>query len=456
MPLRNLLIILAAAVISLACYQKSERNRYAAIFSDAMHIINARSLEPVESRQLFEGAMNGMVEQLDEHSAFIAPDHLTRFQESLDQEFGGIGIMVEINAETKRLTVLTPLVGTPAHKAGIRAGDTILEIDGNDTDGLKLDDAVELMRGKKGQAVKLLVRHLGDEQPLSFTVVRDLIKTPSVLGDTRRPDGSWVFRLEEDPRIGLVRLTTFGEHTTDELSKALAQENGPIDALIIDLRNNAGGLLSTAVEVCDMFIDKGTIVTTRGREGQTFQSYFARSNTLVDPKLPIVILTNKFSASASEIVSACLQDFGRAVVIGERTWGKGTVQNIIMLEGGASALKLTTASYWRPSGKNIHRKKNATQEDDWGVSPNESFEVKLTDEQFEQVFKQRRQRDIDSLIETNGNGSGGNGSLKPAETKGDPDPADQPEKPIDDPQLRRAIEYLQKRIGQSEPQATRA
>ncbi len=457
MPLRNLLIIIVSAVISLACYEKAEHNRYAAVFSDAMQIIEGKSLERVEPRVLFEGAMDGMVGKLDEHSAFISPDDFRRFQESLDQEFGGVGIVVELNRETNRLTVMSPLVGTPAHKAGMLPGDMILEIDGTSTEGLGLEEAVELMRGKKGEPVDLLVRHIGDDEPVKFTIVRDIIQTPSVLGDVPRPDGSWEFYLEENRRVGYVRITTFGERTIEELKAALDYRDHSIDALIIDLRGNAGGLLKSAVEVSNIFIDEGTIVSTRGRDGVTQREYFAESDAMVDRDLPMVVLTNRFSASASEIVSACLQDHGRAVVVGERTWGKGTVQNVIELEGGKSALKLTTASYWRPSGKNIHRLKDASESDDWGVRPNDGFEVKLSDEEFEKVLRKRRDRDLAGLIkaaeDSSPNGHKGGNAVN-GETPSDKELNG--DEPFDDPQLRKAIEYLEQQINTKAAKALKA
>jgi carboxyl-terminal processing protease len=200
----------------------------------------------------------------------------------------------------------------------------------------------------------------------------------------------------------------------------------PVDALILDLRGNPGGLLTAAVEICDMFIDRGTIVSTRGR-GRTVKSKYEANpeNTIVPKEMPVVVLTNGASASASEIVAACLQDHKRAVVVGARSFGKGTVQNVIRLEGGKSALKLTTASYWRPSGKNIHRGENATDDQDWGVRPNKGFEVKLDAEEVERLLRARRDRDILPVVDSDG----------------------QPP-PREDPQLDKAVEYLQQQLAE--------
>lgn len=440
MPLRNLVIIVVAAVISLTCYYKAERDQYVSTINEALHIISQNYVEEVEPRKLFEGAMDGMVQKLDPYSNYISPDDFRQFQESLDQEFGGIGIVVELNPESKRLTVMTPLVNTPAYEAGLRAGDVILRIDGRDTQDMSLKDAVGVMRGKPGTPVRLLIGHIGEEEPVEYTVNRAIIPIESVMGDTHAADGSWNYFLENHPRISYIRVTTFGEHTVDELRKALTPLNGKTDALILDLRNNAGGLLGAAVETCDMFIDDshygGRIVSTIGRDGVTKSEYPASDATAIDRQIPMVVLVNRFSASASEIVAACLQDHQRAVVIGERTWGKGSVQNVIHLEQGRSALKLTTATYWRPSGQNIHRKKDAPETEQWGVRPDEGFEVKLTDEEFEQVFTARRRRDV---IRSN--------VTAPADVVDAEDEAEPTDPAVVDPQLRRAVEYLEQKIG---------
>ncbi len=430
MPLRNLLTIFLASIISLACYVRADRNRYASSLAEAMNLIDAHYVEGVKFRDLYENAMKGMAGGLDPYSAYIDPSEYQHFLEGLDQEFGGIGILVEVNPETKRLTVMSPLVDTPAYRAGMRAGDTILEIDGNDTEGLTLKDAVELIRGKPGDPVLLSVLHVGDEEPVELEVERAIIPIESVLGDRRADEGTWSFELEENPRITYVRLITFGERTLDELTETLEDRN--VDALVLDLRDNAGGLLTAAVQTCDLFIDKGMIVSTRGRGGKIRRPHTAGSDMILDRDIPMAVLVNRFSASASEIVAACLQDHGRAKIIGQRTWGKGTVQNVIQLEGGRAALKLTTASYWRPSGKNIHRSTKAKDEDGWGVQPNEEFEVLLTAEEADKVRLHRRGRDAFLNGDTPDDGA---------------DSEDEDlEEAFYDPQLRRAIEYLEEQL----------
>ena len=358
MPRRNLIVIFLTLILCLVCYHRADRTRYAHVFGQAMDVISQKYVEPVDEGELFEGAMEGMLGRLDEHSTYIGPEAKPEFQADLDQEFGGIGIEVMIDRETERLMVMSPLLDTPAFAAGLRTGDIILKIDDQDTKGMSLRESVKIMRGKPGTKVRLTVLHRGDDKAVDFEITRKIIQTESVLGDLRDRSGKWRYYLEENPRIGYIRITTFGEHTVSELEKALRFDDHHVDALILDLRNNAGGFLGAAVDVCDMFISQGRIVTSRGRDGQWEEIYRARADkTIVPADIPIAILVNEFSASAAEIVPACLQDHGRAKIVGTRTYGKGTVQNLIPLEGGRSVLKLTTASYWRPSNQNIHRRR---------------------------------------------------------------------------------------------------
>jgi carboxyl-terminal processing protease len=438
MPLRNMLLIVVTCVVSLLCYQEATHNYYADIVSETMDIIEDQYVEEVDRRTLFESAMRGMVSDLDRHSNYISPDDLRQFDESLNQEFGGIGIEVEMGEESERLTIVSPLPNTPAFEAGMQAGDVIMNIDGQDTEGMTLEDSVDLMRGKPGDPVELDVRREGEAKSIHFSIKRARIPIESVKGDLRRPDGSWRFYLVDHPRIGYVRLTNFGEDSVAELRSALKFEGHPVDALILDLRGNSGGLLTAAVEICDMFIDRGTIVSTRGR-GRTVKSKYEANpaNTIAPQNMPMVVMTNGVSASASEIVAACLQDHKRAIVVGERSWGKGTVQNVIRLEGGKSALKLTTASYWRPSGKNIHRSENATDDQDWGVRPNKGFEVKLDSEELERLLLARRDRDVLPVVDS-------------VDADGEPPPL------LDDPQLEKAVEYLQQQLAESAAKTKKA
>jgi carboxyl-terminal processing protease len=457
--MRNLITLFVAAVLSVLCYERAARNRFVGTLTEAMNIIDRVYVDPVDDRELFEGAMEGMIGKLDPYSSYTNPKEYRQFQESLDQRFGGIGILVEVNPDTKRLTVMNPLVGTPAHKAGIKPGDVILKIGDKDTKGMPLEESVTLMRGPEGSEITVTLQHADEDQPYELTLKRARIPIESVLGDTRDANGVWDFHLQEDRRIGLIRVLTFGEQTTQEFRRALESFNVPgqeIKALIIDLRSNPGGLLNAARDICDMFLDDGVIVTTRGRNGVTTSTYTAEPGVLVDRQIPIVMLVDRYSASASEIVAACLQDHGRAVICGERTWGKGTVQNIIELEGHRSAMRLTTATYWRPSEKNIHKRKDAKDEDDWGVRPNDGMQVVLTDEEREKVVRQRRERDFAALRnakpakkEENKETPADESSPPPLpEVKDDPTAksSDAADEPFDDPQVRKAIDYLQQQL----------
>ncbi len=366
------------------------------VFVDSFEQIDRNFVEPVDRRELIEAAMRGMILKLDPHSTYINSNDLKQFNESVDQEFGGIGIQVSVEPKTRNLMVMTPLPGTPAYKAGIRAGDHIIEIDGKATAdfgfGHEMEKAVEMMRGKPGETVSVKIQHIGAPNPETLEIVRAVIKTPTVLGDHYDSDGNWSFMMEGEDKIGYIRLTNFARNSVEEFHDALEKlKKEGMRGLVLDLRFNPGGLLSAATAISDFFIESGVIVSTKGRntEEQVFKAHRAGTYS----GFPMVVLVNRFSASASEIVSACLQDHKRAIVVGERTYGKGSVQNVIPLEGGKTALKLTTASYHRPSGKNIHRLPKATEKDEWGVMPNEGFEVKLSDDDLEKLAISRRERE---------------------------------------------------------------
>lgn len=440
MPRRNVYLLLSIVVVSLVCYQKADssyRSRYGRMTDTIVRVmeqIDRHYIEEVNDRQLFEGALNGIVSQLnDPYSAYEPPQQAAEFRQHLDQKFGGIGIQVALDEQTKRLTVMSPMVGTPAFEAGILAGDVILEIDGESTEGLNTEDALHLLRGEPGQAVVLKLLHEGSTNPVDVELRRAIINVPSVLGDSHDADGRWQFVLQSNPRIGYLRITTFGDQTVNELEQALEQlEAQNIEGLILDLRNNAGGFLKTAVSTCDFFISAGQIVSTRGRDKRLVVDDYQATGNARYTKWPIAVLVNHMTASASEIVAACLQDHHRAIVAGERTWGKGTVQNVIPLESGKSALKLTVATYWRPSEKNIHRGHDAKEADDWGVRPDQGFEVKLDEAQVRRLVEERHNRDV-LRPQRSDKSSAADGALI----------ADPPF----DPQLDRAVEYLKSKLG---------
>ena len=362
-------------------------------FADTFEQVDRNYVKKVSRRQLLEGALRGMLQELDPYSSFISKEELARFNQSVDQEFGGIGIQVQLDEQSNRIMVISPLPDTPAYKAGVRAGDIIMTVEGNTTEKMPLSRAVQLMQGPPGAKVKLVVRHMGETTDQDLELTRDIIRVKSVMGDAYKADGSWEYIIDKDNKIAYIRLTQFGRHSSDELTVALKElQDAGMKALILDLRNNPGGLLSQAVEISDMFIESGDIVSTAGENSPSKKWTAHKEGTFSG--FPMAVLINRFSASASEIVSACLQDHKRVVVVGERSWGKGSVQNVLPLESGASALKLTTAQYLRPNGKNIHRFPDSKPTDEWGVHPNEGFEVRFETQDFRDYEKFRRDRDI--------------------------------------------------------------
>jgi carboxyl-terminal processing protease len=389
----SFILVTAACATPARAAQGDDYYELMKVFIDSFEQIERNYVKDIDRRELMEAALHGMMEKLDPYSNYISPDDLSRFNAQVEQEFGGIGIQVSIDPKTRRLTVLTPLPGTPAYRAGMRAGDQIIEIEGKSTEGFSLEDAVKLLKGKAGDAVAIGVLHNGATQVEHLTVTRELIHVSTVLGDTYGTGDKWNFMLDAEKKVGYVRLTAFSRNTTQELRDALTTlKTAGMKALVLDLRFNPGGLLSSATEISDLFIEEGKIVSTKGRN--TDERVWNAKKPDTFSGFPMVILVNRYSASASEIVSACLQDHKRALIVGERTWGKGSVQNVIELEGGKSALKLTTASYHRPSGKNIHRFPGAKDTDEWGVMPDDSYTVDFSIEELQQYSEYRRNRDV--------------------------------------------------------------
>ncbi len=409
-----------------------------------------RPLDDDAKRRLVEDMINGGLERLDPHSSFINAKEYKQFSRNSRGKFGGVGIQIHADRDKGgQLTVVSPMVGTPAYEAGILAGDLIVKIDGKATENMRLSEAVDLIQGDPGQKIVLSVLHEGTKEPVDLEMTRAEIQVHTVIGDLRKADNpnEWDFFLDKANKIAYIRLvSTFSEKTAGDLRKVLEQlQQEGLHGLIVDLRNNPGGLLSSAVEVCDLFLTEGRIVSTKGRN-EAEKVYTAKADgTLLLPaeQYPMVVLINKYSASASEIVAAALQDHKRAVIIGERSYGKGSVQNIIDVKETAnriSALKLTTASYWRPSGKNIHRFPDSKDSDEWGVKPDPNFAVTLNDEERLQYFKYRQKRDV--IYGTPGTPP--TAHPKPGETK----PAENA--PFGDRTLEKALDYLRgevKKVG---------
>ncbi len=398
-----------------------------------------RELDPDARRRLVEDMINGGLERLDPHSTYINPRRYRQFSKDNKGEFGGIGIQISTDRQSGVLTVVSPLPGTPAYEAGILAGDLIVKVDGKSTESMQVNEAVDLIQGEPGQKVTLTVLHEGSKTPVTFELTRARIHIRSVLGDRRKADNpeEWEYFLDNDNKIAYVRLVTFSETAAKELRDTLTQLKGAgMRGLVLDLRMNPGGLLKAAVEIGNLFLPSGKIVSTRGRTGQEEVYEAEEKGALLVPAqdFPVAVLVNKYSASASEIVAAALQDHHREVVVGERSYGKGSVQNIIKMENGASALKLTTASYWRPSGQNIHRFPDSKDTDEWGVKPDAGFEVEMKDEERLAYVLNRRDRDIIH---------GKPGAQSAAAPK--PDKA-KDKKPFEDRVLNKALDHLRKEV----------
>jgi carboxyl-terminal processing protease len=323
--------------------ENQDAYQYLKLFSDVISIVQDNYVEKTDQKKLMYGAITGMLRELDPHSSFLKPEDYKELQIETKGKFGGLGI--EITIRDNILTVVSPLEDTPADKAGIQANDQIMKIDDLPTQDMSLMDAVQKMRGPKGSKVKLTILRKGVQKPLEFELVRDIISIQSVKSRAL------------EPGFGYVRITSFQSGTASDLRKALAQleaESPGVQGLIVDLRNDPGGLLDQAVEVSDEFLDEGLIVYTGGRLENQKMRFEAHKKT-TPHTYPIVVLVNSGSASASEIVAGALQDHKRAIIMGEQTFGKGSVQTVIPLNDG-SALRLTTSLYFTPSGKSIQAK----------------------------------------------------------------------------------------------------
>lgn len=370
--------------------EQEEYNDLLKLFVEVFNDVDRNYVELISRRELMEAAIEGMLSKLDQHSSYITPAKLEEFRREVDSEFGGIGIQVRI--ESGQLTIISPIADSPAYKAKLTAGDCITHVDGNATKDLTLSEAVQLIKGKLGTTVELTIRHPEGDIPETVKLIRESVRIRTVRGDRRRSDDSWEFMYDRERGIGYIRITSFSRYTVRELRAAMNELTGQtLNGLILDLRSNPGGLLSSAVEVCEMFVDKGVIVSTSGRNVESRQWNAHKVGT--HSGFPMAVLVNRFSASASEIVAACLQDHARAVVVGQRTWGKGSVQNVLALEQGRSALKLTTAEYYRPNGMHIDRKPEDSENDDWGVKPDAGFEFRLSDGEAARLERQRQSKD---------------------------------------------------------------
>lgn len=345
---------------ALAKSSTSETYRQLNLFGDVFERVRSDYVTEVKDEKLIEDAINGMLGGLDPHSSYLNPRSFREMQVATRGEFGGLGIEVTMDENARKegyVQVVTPMDDTPAYRAGIKSGDRITQLDGKPIRGKTLMEAIDIMRGRPGTDITLTVRREKITKPFEVTITRAIIPLISV-------------RSEEKGTVGYVRISSFNEHTADELEENMSKLRRSLGArmtgIVLDLRSNPGGLLDQAVAVSDFFLTQGEIVSTRGRDRGDVQRYAARRGDVLNGK-PIVVLINGGSASASEIVAGALQDRRRAVVLGTKSFGKGSVQTVIPLNGGTDgALRLTTAKYYTPSGRTIHEK---------GIEPD--IEVKL-------------------------------------------------------------------------------
>ncbi len=397
MPRRNLIVLLLAAAVSLACYLVADHSQLSRSFAQISNIIEHRYVDRVDRQTLWAAAVRGMISKLgDPYSEYIEPAESAQLDKELNQQFAGIGVVVVRDPESSQPRVLTPIADSPASRAGIEAGDIITKIDGRSTAGMKFEEATQRLHGPLHTEVQLSVQRGRQSGEITLPPIRrEVVQVDSVLGDTRDKNDHWNFLLSRNPNIGYVRIVEFGEHTVEEFQAALEQlKANHLEGLILDLRDNPGGLVPAAIGVCGLLLPPGEeIVSVEGREPNSKLIY----ESTAGPKFldfPLVVLVNGYSASAAEIVAACLQDQHRATIVGQRTWGKGTVQTIIPLGDKHGELKLTTAAYLRPNGHNIHKRPGDDDSKEWGVLPDAKEQVKMTDDDWRRWRDWRQDRDI--------------------------------------------------------------
>ncbi|MEW6665554.1 MAG: S41 family peptidase [Thermodesulfobacteriota bacterium] len=388
------------------------------LFAEVLRQIERNYVEPQDPKGLIYGAIKGMVQGLDPHSSFMTKEEHQDLLMETKGSFSGVGIEITIRDNT--IVVVSPIEGSPAYEAGVEAGDRIIRIDDKPTTDMTLIDAVKHIRGEKGTKVRLTIMREGQEKPLEFSLVRDMIPLKSVRA----------YRLT--PSVGYVRVSNFQAKTTEDLVSAMdgLEKGGKVDGLILDLRNNPGGLLSQAIEVSDLFLDTGIIVSTKGRDASQNMQVTAQKDEK-ERKFPLVVLVNGGSASAAEIVAGALQDNKRALVLGTRTFGKGSVQTILPLSDG-SGLRLTTARYYTPSGRSIQAS---------GISPDVEVKLALSAEEDEKDKPRRviREKDLKGHM-VNEKGKGPESG-----SEGEPKEMDKRAKALleKDNQVRQALQLLQ-------------
>ena len=346
-------------IIFLVNVSSSENDVYKKIdvFGEVLEKINKEYVDEINQSESMDSAINGLLQSLDPYSSYMSPEIFNEMQTETSGEFGGLGI--EVGMESGVVKVISPIDDTPASRAGLKAGDYIVKINNIQVQGKSLSEAVDLMRGPVGSGIELTVRRRGEKKALTFNIVREIIQIQSVKTDL----------LEKN--IGYIRLTSFNENSGDQIKKKIneLEKNKKIKAYVLDLRNNPGGLLSQAIKISDFFLDNGEIVSTKSRKSSENRKWFAKQGDITNGKT-LVVLINYGSASAAEIVAGALKDHKRAILLGENSYGKGSVQSIIPLQN-KGAIRLTVAKYYLPSGKSIS---------EVGVSPD--LEIGVETENF--------------------------------------------------------------------------
>jgi carboxyl-terminal processing protease len=367
-----LLAIIVSCFSSVALSSESDIYKKIDLFGEVLEKINEEYVDEINQSESMDSAINGLLQSLDPYSAYLSPDNFQEMQTETSGEFGGLGI--EVSMEAGVVKVISPIDDTPASRAGLKAGDYIVKINNIQVQGKSLTEAVELMRGPVGSDIELTVRRRGERKALTFNLTREIIEIQSVKSDLLNKN------------IGYLRLTSFNENSSQQIKKRITDfdKEKNLKGYILDLRNNPGGLLSQAIKITDFFLDNGEIVSTKGRKSSENRRWFAKEGDLTDGK-PIIVLINYGSASASEIVAGALKDHKRAIILGDRSYGKGSVQSIIPLRNDG-AIRLTIAKYYLPSGTSIS---------EVGVTPdiqvdeeNDDFKIKTeTDNQLNYAIK---------------------------------------------------------------------
>ncbi|WP_206530236.1 S41 family peptidase [Nordella sp. HKS 07] len=421
MKIRSFGLVLAGAVSATVLWQawsgaiaasNSDTYKQLNLFGDVFDRVRSDYVEPPDEEKMIEAAIDGMLTSLDPHSSYMNAKRFQEMQVQTKGEFGGLGI--EVTMENGLVKVVAPIDETPAARAGVMANDLIIKLDGAEVQGMSLNEAVDKMRGKVNTPITLTVMRQGAKEPLEFKLVRDIIRVKSVKFEIEGP--------QKD--VGYIRISSFTEQTQEGLDAALSQirkdTGDKLKGYIIDMRNNPGGLLDQAISVSDTFLDRGEIVSTRGRNADETQRFNAQKGDTSDGK-PVVVLINGGSASASEIVAGALQDHKRATVIGTRSFGKGSVQTIIPL-GSQGALRLTTARYYTPAGRSIQAK---------GIDPDTVIEQELPPELLGKDTSTKGEASLKGHLTNEGGGDEGGGSS-----------AYVPEDKTKDLQLQAAIDVL--------------